>query len=537
MANDTILLSRYERLGNFHLNTAKVFLINNNSKDAIKNYYYALNYFEKSKNKNKLAECYKNLGNTQIVASNFSVALKFFGNALEKIDQSNPTELLSTIYSDMGNCHLHLNNLPLAYSYLTKATNFFSKINKNDKLCLCYIRLAVYYSKKNNNTLALTYLMLASEKNNKDKKNKEWVIYNNIGHIYTELKQLDSAEKYLKNAYDCGIKINNPRALEIVSLSLYEYYLLINNHKQALKFLKINQEYSNLLKHNESRNLIILSELELRTKNELLKYKLEKLTQSNLNNQKLYQQKYFYLSFLIALGILLITTLAVFFYKQLQQRIKKANLQVIEQQQKVKLITEIQENERQIIARDLHDSIGAQVASIKYGLSNYKNETKTENQLLKNLLIDVDQLATSVRTISHRMLPLKLYKKGLVYAIEDLLFNLLNSVNIYYKFEHKIDNVKLNQTILICIYRVLEELIVNILKHANCDNVQVTLYNTENSIILIVEDNGIGMSEKFSDGIGLSNISNRVESCNGTFTYENGTANGITSIVKIPLNT
>jgi signal transduction histidine kinase len=136
------------------------------------------------------------------------------------------------------------------------------------------------------------------------------------------------------------------------------------------------------------------------------------------------------------------------------------------------------------------------------------------------------------------MMPRALKELGVVAALKDLLEGSLVYSNIKYTLEHFNIEKRVPKKIEITIYRITQELINNILKHSKATEVSVQLYNTNNAIILIVEDNGVGLSiEKTTKGIGLLNISSRLDMVNGNVNFEPSPKSGTLVTIKIPFNT
>ena len=121
------------------------------------------------------------------------------------------------------------------------------------------------------------------------------------------------------------------------------------------------------------------------------------------------------------------------------------------------------------------------------------------------------------------------------FFLNDLLENSLGFTEIRYSLEHFNINERLPQKIEITIYRIVQELINNIIKHSKADEVSVQLFNSNNTIILIVEDNGVGFAkEKNKKGIGLLNITSRLDMVNGNVNFEPSPKSGTLVTIKIP---
>lgn len=210
---------------------------------------------------------------------------------------------------------------------------------------------------------------------------------------------------------------------------------------------------------------------------------------------------------------------------------------VKEKERSLKALIDAQETERSRIARELHDGVVQQIGSVilksRHILSKLNLlKTKESQELLESL----ENSNRDLRTISHQMMPIALKELGILSALNDLLDSSLNYSNINYSLEHYNILERLPQRIEITIYRIVQELINNIIKHSKATEVSVQLFNANNTIILIVEDNGIGFSsEKKKKGIGLLNISSRLDMVNGDVNFEPSPKSGTLITIKIPL--
>lgn len=196
------------------------------------------------------------------------------------------------------------------------------------------------------------------------------------------------------------------------------------------------------------------------------------------------------------------------------------------------------EEERQRIAKDLHDGIGQQMSGLKLAWQNLtissKNLTEEEKNKLHELSKILDSTASEVREISHRMMPKVLEAFGLVPAIEEMLDKTLSLTPIKHQFEHYNFDQRLPKKTELALFRICQELINNVIKHANANFVSVQLFKNQNQIILMVEDNGKGISENDkSDGHGLLNIKSRLSTIQGQVNFEASENAGTTATVRI----
>ena len=134
------------------------------------------------------------------------------------------------------------------------------------------------------------------------------------------------------------------------------------------------------------------------------------------------------------------------------------------------------------------------------------------------------------------MMPRALREVGLLPALEDLLDYSLPNANITHKFEHFGIEERLPEMLELTLFRVSQELIHNVIKHSGASECQVQVYKAGSHVMLLVEDNGHGFdAANTTGGIGLQNITGRVEAVNGSVRFEPGFEAGTLATIKVPL--
>ena len=209
---------------------------------------------------------------------------------------------------------------------------------------------------------------------------------------------------------------------------------------------------------------------------------------------------------------------------------------IYEQKKGLDAVFTATEEERKRIAKDLHDGVGQQLSALKRGFEDFTEhlnvDLKAKAKGLKNL---VDETARDTREISHRMMPRSLTELGLVPAIEDLLNKTLSSLSIQFEFEHYNLKERYEERKEVAIYRILQELINNVIKHSGATLVNIQLFENQSSLILMVEDNGKGIQQSKTDGIGILNIKNRLNTIKGKVNLEPSADTGTIATISIPV--
>jgi two-component system NarL family sensor kinase len=241
------------------------------------------------------------------------------------------------------------------------------------------------------------------------------------------------------------------------------------------------------------------------------------------------------------MGMVVLALAIVFFVLFYQRKMLEAKLQQqkleVENQEKMLLATlESQENERQRLSRDLHDSIGLMLSTIRVIVhARQEQQGNTATDQLKTM---IDDTIDSVRRISRDLMPPSLQRFGFCQAVRDMC-------NQYASLSQV--RVELNQTGLevdqdksreIMLFRIVQELVNNALKHSNSPVIRVSIHWKE-MLVISVEDEGVGFNvhEKKNNGsgLGLFNMQNRAKILGATFEYENQRERGTLATVCVPI--
>jgi two-component system NarL family sensor kinase len=217
-------------------------------------------------------------------------------------------------------------------------------------------------------------------------------------------------------------------------------------------------------------------------------------------------------------------------------------LRDLEQKQQIKVTKAMldgEEHERERVARDLHDGLGGMLAGVKIGLSGWSNSNAdiTEDKDLHRIIGQLDSSVTELRRIARNLLPETLLKFGLETALKDLCeFYMRDGLHIDYQSLGIGKNIPLS--IQLNIYRIVQELISNAVKHALPSNIMLQCSQNDAIFFITFEDDGIGFDTAVltgKKGMGLDNIKNRIEFLKGKFELQSVINEGTT--INIELNT
>jgi len=190
-------------------------------------------------------------------------------------------------------------------------------------------------------------------------------------------------------------------------------------------------------------------------------------------------------------------------------------------------IITVQEDERKRIAQDLHDDAGNSLAAVKNMLIKRKDPALIEKE--------IDQIIQNIRNISHDLMPVD-FKE---YQLPDIIRHTVNKFKDHRDINFDYDQTgtarKLHPVVELVIYRIINELITNSIKHSKAANVMIQLLYQSGSLVVMVEDNGIGIKSdsETKKGIGLKNIQHRATYINAKLTIESDNKGSLV-IIEIP---
>lgn len=460
------------------------------------------------------------------------------------------------------------NNLAALYmsyypdDYLEKAMSYAELAKKQglatqqtSHVASAYGIMAEIALKKNQPEKAKSHLMEALTEISKSAvpdQNIILSIYESLAEISEKEHNLPEAIHYQKRYMETFKSVFNHEQLalgkrleaqfdkEIQQQQLITMQLRADKNEQQLsllhsKSLQQRQEYENLKLHEENqRKELALSQLEsVKRAQELKLSRLETLRRSqdilNYQTEISYKEKLnkYYIALLIV--FVLAVVLLLYAYKQrsnhLRQKEELYKFTLDQQRQDAKISTltamlDGQENERGRIARDLHDGLGGLLSSTKMRLSLLSNQADNHMQTeLKSSLQQLDSAVEELRRIAHNLMPDLLNRYGLKKALESYAIRMSNDrMKVNVQFLYYQGNLSKEKQLIV--YRIIQELVNNAIKHASPTNLLIQFVEEEQEYILTVEDDGTGFDinkVKRTDSAGLFNIQSRVDFLKGSF--------------------
>ena len=454
-------------------------------------------------------------------------------------------KLITKGYFKMGNFLMY--DKPVeSKKYYFKALNQ-NKITKDERAYsdIIFNLACIYNEKLNLVDSALYYFQKALVIQQKNKEtDKICQNYMAQASVYKNKKEYQKAIDFLLEADKLPITTYTQSIKSLIHYNLSSNYYAQGNFEKAYlelsEFQKINdQEY-----FKEQNKQIAALQAKYRDKEDELKYLNLEVKTKNIK-------------LLIYLFVVLLVIVSLFGYFRISFLSKKKKIaeqeKLIEAQKlttalkehelkEIDKLLEGQEKERIKIANDLHDNLGSILATLKLNFQNLKLKAEKsgeeENQLFDKTDALLEEAYQKVRGIAHSKNAGVIANEGLLPAV----LNMAQKASIPGKLEVEVVPFglaeRLDNSLEVTIFRMIQEIITNAIKHAAASHITIHLTQHNDSLNLIIEDNGKGFNPKNRDkkaGMGLPNIEAKVEHLGGTFTIDSSEGRGTSILIDIPL--
>ncbi|WP_405399892.1 ATP-binding protein [Maribacter sp. Asnod2-G09] len=428
------------------------------------------------------------------------------------------------------------------YNYIEKLDSIFTKFPKSHNLfSRYYYEKGMYYKIEEDNEKAEDFFLKADSlaAQNSDLQYLRVVNAWQLAAINYQKNDLEKAKRYLKVSQKLARKLRDSFYISRLNSLIFKKEGVNDSAYHYLR-KSIDIEYQLGYKNNTLESSI------LTVQNQTDKLKLDKLeldTQSRKNR-----------NWATSLAVLLILGSAIAFlvYSNTKRKQLLAEQQKTLQEQKVSTLLkeqelttidamiEGQEKERQRIANDLHDDLGGLMATVKLHFNSLHSKVKDDKddmyEKTNNL---IDEAYHKIRTIAHAKNSGVIAKQGLLKAVKQMAAKVsaANTISIQVK-DFGLDN-RLENSLELTLFRIIQELITNTIKHAKATKVNIHLTNHGDSLNILIEDNGIGFESNIviaaSNGMGLKSIDKRITHLDGTLHIESEPGKGSTIIIDIPI--
>jgi signal transduction histidine kinase len=512
-------------------NIAIIDMYQGNLEQAIKNQFIVIEHLEKKKDPH-LTSAYADLASMYYYLQQFDQSLEAAHKANNLAKELEDKRVIATSSNTLGVLYeSHKKDYKKAEKYYLESLAIKKEMGLKKEMLSTVLNLNGLPDYRDKEVL-IEAVEIAKELNLTD----EIVFFSmNIGVIYSSENNFLKASEYFIIAKDLAEK----NALTIRQREVYKKLAInkwrLGDSDGSIEYWEKYADITDSIYKHESIEKIAEMETLFETKQREAELVEERMLGVERENKILEQNKL--ISYLIIAVLFIIAAGSIFLiYRKNKQRIIQHQIRIDEQEKGFRRVVMAQEEERQRIAAELHDNVGQQLNVLKRELELLKVEVGNENETLQIIEKNLDVASNDVREISHQMMPKALTENGLIHALGDLIDSVARVSEIQFTFEHYDSKENVPKEIEVSLFRICQELLNNILKHAQASEVHVFLHKRAKSIVLIIEDNGRGIADSNTEGIGVLNIKKRIELLRGKFSIQPGEQTGTFVNIQIPLN-
>ncbi len=531
-------------LSSAYINLGLIHYRNGDSETAI--YYYMKaedNYMKNDPNSADLAILYSNFSIVYGTINKYDEALIYSRKGLDRARKGKDRiNLMNALYAHGGNLVTAKRGTE-GLAVLDSSKQMAIEMNQPGIIYSSDFMKAMYYYNTKQYRKAIEYytncLEFAKKYNSTPDIGNNFL---NIAGNEAELKlarqaaaHLDSSAKYLD--------FSKPSVSKQMYFENYaEVYKQLGNFTKAFAFKDSVGVIKELLYQEDN-----IKQLEFRQ----ARYKYEK-QQDAINQLEIDKQiqaltihhkntlNYFLLASAITLLIISLLTYRNIKQKQKLQQQRISELETEKQLEAAEAVVKGEEQERTRLAKDLHDGLGGMLSGIKYSFNTMKGNlvmTPENHQAFERSMDMLDSSIREMRRVAHNMMPEALVRFGLDTALNDFCNDINQSGALKINYQSiGLEGVAIDQTVAITLYRIVQELINNTMKHAEATSAIVQITKSNGQLSVTVEDDGKGFDTnmlKTNKGIGWINIQNRVEFLKGKLDIRSAIGEGTSVQIEL----
>lgn len=356
-----------------------------------------------------------------------------------------------------------------------------------------------------------------------------YTLLNNIAllHAYTEVADYEKAIAYGLEAIEQSTSQKNDNTYYSISKQLGYAYAGKREYQKAYQFL--NEALSAYIKTAGIESRETINEMLIKYETQKKETEIAEQKVLILQKQKSVDDRNSWIIILLSVLILSVLIFLVIRYS-IQKRVQR--LKFLQQEKVTRTAIQAEETERERISNELHDGIAAAITGAKIQLELLDEKHQFD---FDKLLANLSEIHADVRNISHNLMPVNFESKSLPEVVNNHCER-LNSAQLKINFYNNIQNdFKLSESTSSIVYRAVQELIQNVVKHADAKNCTVQFNLLEQYLIVSVEDDGNGFSSIDQNGQGLKSIERRLQNIGGEFKVESNKEDGTLCVLSIPI--
>jgi signal transduction histidine kinase len=493
---------------------------------------------------------YQNLIAVLAEIKNYEKAIELGKKVIKMVEPGKDTLQLGYTLQGLVTDLIFANKMEEASLYIDRLAGIGSTIGDQNLASDIYSTLGTYYYHKKEFNKSTNYFTTAVQiAGYLDNKFQLANHYNDLGQALCSSGYFDMAEDSLLKGMSLAKQFDNKRAESNISMSLSIVYDSLKAYHEAFKNLLLHTGLNDSILSSDTRNYT--SQLE--TQYETTKKEKEIAQLKTINTEKelalVKRNRILLLGGIAAIALLFVLGLLYRNTKQKQiisekdKKIKEEQIRFLEHQQQVVSLQSMingQETERIRIARDLHDGLGGVFSAVKMHYSTLQHEIPElrTNPLYHKTFDLINNASDELRTVAHNMMPEVLMKVGLIEALKDFCNSISSGKLLNISLQAYCMEKRLSSPTEVMLFRIIQELINNIIKHAYATEAIIQFNREGNRLNITIEDNGRGFDtlETGEKGIGMNTVKSRVDYLNGKLTIDSRIDIGTTVMIDILLN-
>ena len=514
--------------------------------DSAINYYHkVISISEKSGSLDGMAKGYINLGIAYLEIWHPEMAKTYLLKSIPVSEKLNKRRFVALAYNNLGSVANDQGDFELSFEYYTKGLNIYTELNNLLGVANLSNNIGTIYEKWKDYVKAKEMFEKAKILyNDIGDKDGYLAAMKNIGLLYERQKDYNRALIIYDSCLRIARDINSIYRIRELYNDIYRVHDLRLDYKNALDYFVLQNEIKDSIFNIEKSATI--SELEIKYEKEKDQAQILELEKENLEKDLRIRtrtnQRNTYLYMVVGIICLVIFIAIYFRLKARKDRIiTEQRIRQLEEEKKLlaaKYLVEGQDEERKRMAKELHDGLGVLLSTAKMQFTTIKDKSPENRPLIDKATKLLEQAAGDVRKISHNMMPGLLTKFGLFEAVEELIDHVNESEQISASCKIKGEIRRLAENTEIMVYRIIQELINNTLKHASAKNMVLQINILSDKLEINYSDDGKGfkVEEKLgSKSIGLQSIQSRIYFLNGGLYIDSESGKGARFNIEIPL--
>lgn len=509
-----------------------------NHQQALEVFLESASFFENAGDEVNLAMTHNNMAGIFADMGDYVNAVRYNELALPVFQENEIQQYAIITLTNLAGQYLRLNDLEKSLQHNREAELIGEQLEDQYALGIVYNNFGQIYFEQGDLETSLDYYQKSLVAKEAIGINSNLVpTYNNLGQALTLLNRPQDAIRYLKE----GLSLAKGDEIWHVTSNLAKAYSAAGQADSASHYLDLTLAHRDRIFTIERQSVI--DELRTQYESERQEMEIDQLEQSQQQNRIL----------LVVLSSLFGATLLIGFLAlkntrkkriiaQQNEKLEKQHVEKLLKEQEligINAMLQGQEKEREKIAEELHDTIGSSLATLKLYLESLDDKKREDeyNQLHQKTSNLLEETYDEVRKMAHSKSSGVLIKKGLVPAVELMASKISEARKINIQVIGTGLEDRLENSVEISIFRSIQELLANAVKHSRASEVVVQITQHEEILNIIVEDDGIGFdSDETRWGLGYSAIQNRMEELDGDLTIDSSPGNGTTVIMNIPVD-